>query len=381
MHSSSFVSAVFAVVAALVSLPLPAQSGCAPGPLGALAFNGTNARGTVPYSATFPIEVVSLSAWVRPAAMTASTQIIVSREESPTSDHLPWNLYLRNGQIWFQIESAAGGSLTYNGTTVLPTGVWSHVAATRTNAGGVLTLYLNGAQEAVFGGTIPPSSLNVEPLHFGMTRAGSGGPMVQPTCCHYAGEMDEVTMWNVALAAAQVASLYHCPPAVQSGLVGYWKFDEGTGQPLIDSSGAGNHGFLGDSAAPEATDAARIASTAPFCRPVIAVTQAAPGEACFLDLSRLVVGHEYHDIFSLEPCPGGPGTGVWLGLCTSDPMIFVSQFLLPAGVDPFHIVATSENRHYGPYALPPGITVEGVCFDFTGGALGRVSAVTSLLIQ
>ena len=31
---------------------------------------------------------------------------------------------------------------------------------------------------------------------------------------------------------------------VESGLVGYWKFDEGTGLIAYDSSGLGNHGQL-----------------------------------------------------------------------------------------------------------------------------------------
>ena len=39
------------------------------------------------------------------------------------------------------------------------------------------------------------------------------------------------------------------------GLVGYWNFDEGGGQLVIDLSAAGNDGFLGESPLPDAADA------------------------------------------------------------------------------------------------------------------------------
>lgn len=44
----------------------------------------------------------------------------------------------------------------------------------------------------------------------------------------------------------------------QAALVGYWTFDEGTGQTVFDSSGYNNHGVLGSSSSVETSDPTRV---------------------------------------------------------------------------------------------------------------------------
>lgn len=48
-------------------------------------------------------------------------------------------------------------------------------------------------------------------------------------------------------------------PAARAALVGYWTFDEGAGQTVLDSSGYGNHGVLGSNSSVEGSDPARVA--------------------------------------------------------------------------------------------------------------------------
>jgi hypothetical protein len=105
----------------------------------------------------------------------------------------------------------------------------------------------------------------------------------------------------------------------------------------------------------------------------------------FLQHGNLVVGHEYHSVFSLDVCPLGAGTGIYFGLCldTLPNMQFVlDQLLVPVSSpqNPLHFMAASSLMSWGPLALPPA-TVDGICFDFTGGALGPISAVTRITIQ
>ena len=48
---------------------------------------------------------------------------------------------------------------------------------------------------------------------------------------------------------------------------------------------------------------------------------------------------------------------------------------------PFHFLAACSTPAFGPYPLPVGTVVEGVCFDFTGDVLGCASTVGSITVQ
>ena len=94
----------------------------------------------------------------------------------------------------------------------------------------------------------------------------------------------------------------------------------------------------------------------------------------------LIPGNEYFNIFSTEPCPGGPGNGPYLGLCASNPAVLINQFMLPVGAVPFHFTATNGSAVFGPFPVPP-TTIESVCFEITGGKLGPVSKVIRYVVQ
>jgi hypothetical protein len=82
----------------------------------------------------------------------------------------------------------------------------------------------------------------------------------------YAGEMDEVRVWNVARTAAQVAAdQARAPPGAAAGLVAYWTFDDvSSGGRAVDASGTGNTVTLGDGVADQMPS--RVVSDAPASR-------------------------------------------------------------------------------------------------------------------
>jgi hypothetical protein len=95
----------------------------------------------------------------------------------------------------------------------------------------------------------------------------------------------------------------------------------------------------------------------------------------------LVSGREYCTVGTLdEPCPGGVGTGPYIGLCTTNLNGLIAQALSPLGTLPFHYLAAECSFTFGPVGLPPGLVLQVLCFDFTGGVLGAVSPVCSYTV-
>ncbi|MSR75219.1 MAG: hypothetical protein EXS14_07105 [Planctomycetes bacterium] len=126
---------------------------------------------------------------------------------------------------------------------------------------------------------------------------------------------------------------------------------------------------------------ASLVTTVSALAPVLSFSQpGGPGTGVMVNLTSLIPGHAYHTIFSGELCPQ-VGSGPYFGLCSSDFGFLVSQFLLPAGVQPFHIIAPANSLSMGPYLLPSGITLDALCFDLTGGALGGIGQVERVTVQ
>ena len=94
----------------------------------------------------------------------------------------------------------------------------------------------------------------------------------------------------------------------------------------------------------------------------------------------LLKSREYYNVFSDSLC-GSIGTGPYLGLCAPDPSLLILQFNLPVGAVPIHFTAPVVTMTFGGYALPPGLWLDAVCFDYTGGTLGCVSNVTRIVVQ
>ncbi|PZQ23763.1 MAG: hypothetical protein DI569_03340 [Sphingopyxis macrogoltabida] len=105
---------------------------------------------------------------------------------------------------------------------------WTHVAATYDGA--VLRLYLDGelAAEQAYAGAIVHS---LAPLAIGAAPQGD---------YRWNGVIDEARVWNVARSASDIAASASTPlTGDETGLVGYWRFDEATGRVAADSSPSG----------------------------------------------------------------------------------------------------------------------------------------------
>ena len=112
-------------------------------------------------------------------------------------------------------------------------------------------------------------------------------------------------------------------------------------------------------------------------RPGLSITQAAgPGSGIVIGNTSLQPGFETYNIFSLEPAPGGPGTGPYVGLYATNLAPLLTQFFLPLGAVPFHFTAASASTTFGPYSgfVLAGAVIEGLTFQVSG-CIGTVSQI------
>ncbi len=216
---------------------------------GAWNGNATNAAGKFGNSVTFDgtgdyVEIAndsslnfgtssfSFAAWFKASGSAADRQIF--RSAGGGGVHR-WSVErISSDVIKFQLLTSGGGDdEQVVSTTNINDGNWHHVAASRDiEAGGVLSIYIDGVKEGIPTGTHTTSVTSATNPRIGANPDDSE---------YWIGEIDEVRIYNRAISPAEVADLYEWAP----GPVGYWKLDEASdGTSAVtrnDSSGNGNN--------------------------------------------------------------------------------------------------------------------------------------------
>jgi hypothetical protein len=117
----------------------------------------------------------------------------------------------------------------------LPVETWAHLAATL--EGSTVKIYINGELVATKEFSRLPENVNRTRCYIGKSNWSS-----DPT---FWGYMDDVRIWNRALSKQEIRNQKDQELAgTESGLMGYWRFNEGKGRIAKDSSGNGNDATL-----------------------------------------------------------------------------------------------------------------------------------------
>jgi hypothetical protein len=157
---------------------------------GALSFNGTSTLVTIPDSATLDLtNGMTLEAWVRPSLVTNWRTAVLKEQPG----NLVYGLYANTSSDRPATEIYVGGSgRLLNGTSALPAGVWSHLAATYDGA--TARLFLNGVQVAQLtqSGSLATSN---SPLRIGGNSIWGE---------YFNGLIDEVRVYNRALTTTEL---------------------------------------------------------------------------------------------------------------------------------------------------------------------------------
>jgi hypothetical protein len=208
--------------------------------LNALAFNGTT--GFVDIGALAIPTDFTVEAWIRPVALTTE-QLIVGKDRSGTSQSQFRFGLIAGGRPFFLMTDAQGndhglynGAYVVLGPTAMTANQWTHLAVVK--SGAAFSIVVNGTTAVAANADGSFTHGGSQPFRVAARLASDG---VSATS-FFDGTIDEVRVWNVGRSAAQIsADMAHAlaPSDPQyASLVGYWRFDEGTGATASDRIGA-----------------------------------------------------------------------------------------------------------------------------------------------
>jgi hypothetical protein len=198
----------------------------------ALQFDGIDDYVDLGISAVFNIDsAFTYEAWVKPD--TELNGFIFNKWVNFQEDK---QLTYSGGRFTFYLFNAFSGASLVT-ASIIPLHQYTHIAATYD--GSEAKLYVNGVLDTskVVGGTISNSSGNLYIGH-NPNRFDVNAP--------FKGIIDEFRTWNIARTESEIQStMNQSLNGNETGLVGYWKFDEGAGLTTADQTSNGNSGTIG----------------------------------------------------------------------------------------------------------------------------------------
>jgi Alpha-tubulin suppressor and related RCC1 domain-containing proteins len=183
----------------------------APGQVGtAFSFDGTNGFVQITDSPLLRPTNLTIEAWVRFASLDSSgsggspagDQYLVFRQNSRSSDFEGFDLSktrVGGSDVFrFLISSTSAQTVEIHSSTTISTGVWYHVAAVR--GSNFMQIYVNGNLERQTNISFAQDYGNF-PLYFGSSGESYWDHKLK-------GNLDEVSLYNRALSASEIAAIY-----------------------------------------------------------------------------------------------------------------------------------------------------------------------------
>jgi sugar lactone lactonase YvrE len=189
----------------------------------ALGFNGSQTV-NIPLQAAQNAYPLTVMCWFMEPTNSPGNGALVGKYGSGTLNG--WQLASSGGQLYAWYWRNLNNNVSFVGTGAVNDGLWHHAAFVVNSAGGIL--YLDGIpiQTNAWTGTPGPCT-TAEPIYLGIYQGDS----------LYTGDLDEVSVWNVALTQSQIQTYMHQPlQGTEMGLLNYYRMNEGTGTVIHDST-------------------------------------------------------------------------------------------------------------------------------------------------
>ena len=197
---------------------------------GALRLDGVDDYVSVPdFGAIAPTTEVTVEFWQKVSALKTQSTFSLG-PETPTNRfnaHVPWS----DGIVYWDFGVWGGaGRLSYTPPANSTVGVWQHWALVASQSGNYMRIFRNGVQVAQKTGMTPRTLANAANWEL---KLGSGE---SPTL-GFGGELDEFRIWSVARTPTEIQSdMTNQLVIAESGLVTYFRLDEGAGRLVTDEA-------------------------------------------------------------------------------------------------------------------------------------------------
>jgi hypothetical protein len=200
----------------------------------ALYFDGSNDYVSIADANSLDVSDLTIAFWFKPAATLSSA---TGRKDFLVKYLSYWiilNYPSNDGKLVLTTGTGTNSIRTTNTSWTADT--WYHFAATISGTTG--TIYINGVRNS--SGSVDVPSVNASTLSFGGSLDAGTYPNIT---------MDDVRLYSRAITSSEVSRLYQQGSAKRAsvnttGLVGWWRFNEGSGTLARDDSGKANNGTL-----------------------------------------------------------------------------------------------------------------------------------------
>ena len=197
-------------------------------------FNGSNYVNIANTALANITNSITITFWAKgnPAYLPANTSILHSVDGGGNRQlniHFPWS----DANIYFDCGAGATGA-SYDRINKVATaaeykGNWNHWAFTKNATAGTMNIYLNGVLWQ--SGTAKTKAMVMVDLLLGTNDSKE---------YNYFGKADELTIWNTALTQTTIAAWMNKTVTAAhpnyASLIGYYPFNEGTGNTSTDQS-------------------------------------------------------------------------------------------------------------------------------------------------
>jgi len=200
----------------------------------ALDFDGINDKvGVAHDDALTPTDQLTLEAWIKAASWPSNEGTIICKHQQSGGDKGYALAAKPNGGAQFNF--LIDGWQRIDADPIMSTGTWYHLAGVYD--GSSMKIYINGILQNTVNGVTGDIDASTGTLLFGENPQFTGN--------YFNGVIDEVRIWTVARTEAEIQSTMGVElTGSETGLAGYWKFNEGTGTSTADATGNGNNGTL-----------------------------------------------------------------------------------------------------------------------------------------
>jgi hypothetical protein len=178
-------------------------------PLGALAFNGTNAYIDVPDSSPLNLSATdfTIAAWIFETQRNTNFNDCIASKRAKASDS-GWFLSVRGdsdpqhtGCIFYSVSSGADPRM-YS-ANVVPLNQWHHVAVVYTFASASMSMFIDGKLDSATNGLPAPNPTNSNHMQLGKDSAAAF-----EDAYFFQGNLDDLRIYDRALAASEIFELY-----------------------------------------------------------------------------------------------------------------------------------------------------------------------------